>query len=199
MAGAALYDLSYHRAANSLGQPVPLIRRRAITPPRFGPPQYVAARLSPTRKTAPIDRGVDFRGHPWGAARGRYGLASLGQPGATITLPDGVDHIVQAVNTSGEILTTDGWQSATQADGAERWINVHSGDVMLADGLVVKVAGSEGVIATVSGWHWRWIAAGGGALAVLLYLAKQGAAIERRRLGSAGRGALRGYRVGYRR
>jgi len=79
-------------------------------------------------------------------------LQGLGQPGAQIDLPNGTTHTVQAVNTTGEILTTSGWQSATQPGGIERWINVQTGDVMLEDGTIV--AGTRPAAEALS---WWWI------------------------------------------
>lgn len=157
MATAKLYALSYaqHR---SLGLPV------------LRPAAYVKARVRPTRRTPPIGVttpapiAVVAGRQPWQTAHPRATnvvLGDLGQPGSQVTLPDGTDHTVQAVNTTGEILTTDGWQSATQPDGTERWINVHTGDSMLSTGEMVRAA--TGLFATLPTWAW-WSA---GAVAVL--------------------------------
>jgi len=91
-------------------------------------------------------------------------LSGLGQPGANIDLPNGTTHVVQGVNTTGEILTTSGWQSATQPGGVERWINVHTGDVMLEDGAIVKAA------VPGMGLSWWWLGAGALALGGLVLM-----------------------------
>ncbi len=133
MPAGKLYALSYYQA-RTLGQPV----MRA--------PAYVPARVSPTRRPRPI---------------GMPALAALGQAGALITLPDGRDHVVRSVNESGEILTTDGWQSTSLPDGAggwiEQWVDTRTGDVLHADGTLTRAAGG-------APWRWWWI--GGGVLAV---------------------------------
>jgi len=111
------------------------------------------------------------------------GTGHLGQPGAQISLPDGVTHTVRAVNPSGEILTTDGWQSATQTDGTERWINVHTGDVMLSTGETIKAARPS----AFGGMNWWLIGGGVAAVVVVGYLAMQGAPVAGRRARAAGR------------
>jgi hypothetical protein len=192
MANAALYELTALRANRGLGAPQPWRQGSR-------PASYVVGRITPTRATTPIDRGTDFRGRAWSSAA-YYGggmgwrLGSLGQPGAQITLPDGQTHTVQDVNTTGEILTTDGWQSATQTDGTERWVNVHTGDVMLSTGEIVKALGSSGMLTSLEALPWKWIGGGVVAASVLLYLASAGAPVVGRRLRSAGRGAWAGYR-----
>lgn len=168
MPTAKLYALSYYQA-RTLGLPV------------MRPPAYVPARVSPTRRPRPISRG--------GVSAA---LASLGQAGATITLPDGRDHVVRNVNESGEILTTDGWQSTSLPDPAggwiEQWVDTRTGDVMHADGTITRARAA-------GPWGWWWI--GGGVVAVVLlgYLATQGAPVAGRRVRAAGRGAWAGYRT----
>lgn len=159
MATAKLYPLSYAQARN-LGQPMQR------------PPGYVKAHVNPTRRPRPI--------------RGLYGLSpllhldalmSLGQEGATITLPDGRDHVVRAVNPSGEILTTDGWQSTTLPGGVEQWVDTRTGDVMHADGTITRAA-------QPFAWTW-WLVGGAGVLGVGVL------ALMPRRRGVSRRGARR--------
>lgn len=167
MPTAKLYPLSYAQAQR-LGQPV----MRA--------PRYVPARVRPTRQPRSILAG------PPAVLRG---FGDLGQAGATITLPDGRDHVVRAVNPSGEILTTDGWQSATLPDGTEQWIDTRTGDVLHADGRITR-AGGGGL--TLPWWFWL---AGAGAVLAVGYLAYQGAPRAGRRFKAAGRGAWSAYRT----
>jgi len=140
---------------------------RTLGLPVMRAPAYVPARVRPTR---------------------RLSGPGLGQAGATITLPDGRDHTVRAVNPSGEILTTDGWQSATLPDGTEQWIDTRTGDVMHADGSITRAGAGP-----TSWWLWGGL---GAAVLVVGYLAVQGAPRAGRRFRSAGRGAWSAYRAG---
>jgi len=166
-------ELSYLNATR-LGQP-----RNDFNLPRI-------RNFYPTRPTGPAWRRRPISG--FGDMGTRVlspigGTGHLGQPGAQISLPDGVTHTVRAVNPSGEILTTDGWQSATQTDGTERWINVHTGDVMLSTGETIKAARPS----LFAGMNWWLIGGAGAAVLVVGYLAMQGAPVARRRARAAGR------------
>ncbi len=112
------------------------------------------------------------RGGAWWGGRG--GLGALGQA-QTIDLPDGSSHDVLSVGTTGEILTRDGWASATQADGTERWINTHTGAVMLSDGTIIPAAATA-----MSRW-WILGAVGAVGLVALVGLAALGAPVLQRR------------------
>ncbi len=135
----------------------------ALGAPRGPRPMARVRSFYPARPTGPAWRRRPISGFGDMGTRLIVPLAGLGQAGSTVDLPDGSSHTVQSVNTSGEILTADGWQSATQTDGTERWVNVHTGDVMLSTGETLRAARA------VPTWLW-WGGAGVLGLGVLGFL-----------------------------
>jgi hypothetical protein len=193
-----------HPGFGSLGvRTMPILRD--VRPTRPLPPP--GSTLTPTRYFGPSMEARWTGGGQFGAlapqqvpcyytVRSAPGVrfGDLGQPGATIDLPDGSTHTVLSVNTSGEIFTTDSWQSATQPDGTERWINAKTGDVMTADGNVIP--GGTAAAAAAGGGvklYWPAILGVGAVILVVGYLAVQGAPVAKRRVTAAGRAARYAY------
>jgi hypothetical protein len=79
----------------------------------------------------------------------------------TIDLPNGTSDRVIGTTPDGMVLTAAGWQSIPQPDGSERWVNVHTAQIMLSDGSIVSPSTPTPDGATVGATLQDWLKTGG--------------------------------------